>query len=448
MMISNAYANSSINQPGPLRPTVQSLLGGAIRWLSRSLGIDPVILFVRAGERYEFTCGTPIRRRRSLAASAGGELEHLLASDTADLVPVEWLRGVAHILGKPLDREESDVLAALGADFLVGLPGGDRLDGFLCIGRKGAGRPLSLAEICLVRAIAAQAALVLENWRLSAALAAGCAELHQRDWEMQVARDVQNRIFPAERPHIAGLDYYSDWRPARGLSGDYLDYFEMADGNLGLAIGDVAGKGLAAALLTSSLHSTARALRLSRPYSLSDFVATIDELFYEICPDNAYATLFAARYNPARRVLEYVNAGHEPPVVLRKTATGYRAVTLESTGPVIGMLRKSSYRENVVSLGPGDLLAMYTDGLCETTNAKGEEWGFRRFIETIQACGYRKARDTVDRVLETAETFAGGCPQYDDMTLWLGRVEEAHTRSRLTVAAHEFDGELTTGVAA
>ena len=447
MMISNAYANSSINQLGPLRPTVQSLLGGAIRWLSRSLSINPVLLFVRAGERYELTCGTPIRQLRNFAASTGCELEHVLASQ-ADPLPIEWQCGVAHIQGKTLEPEDSDVLAALGADYLLGLPGGDRLDGFLCFGRKGARQPLGLAEICLVRAIAAQAALVFENWRLSAALAAGCAELHQRDWEMQVAREVQNRIFPAERPHITGLDYYSDWRPARGLSGDYLDYFEMPDGNLGLAIGDVAGKGLAAALLTSSLHSTARALRLSHAYSLSDFVSTIDELFYEICPDNTYATLFVARYNPAGRVLEYVNAGHEPPVVLRKTATGYRAVTLESTGPVIGMLRKSSYRENVVSLGPGDLLAMYTDGLCETTNAKGEEWGFRRFIETIQACSYRRARDTVDHVLETAETFAGGCPQYDDMTLWLGRIEEAAARRTLTFAAHEIDACVKTGVAA
>src|ERR1035437_11138133 len=79
-----------------------------------------------------------------------------------------------------------------------------------------------------------------------------------RDWEMQLAREVQNRAFPTTRPRIAGLDYYSDWRPARGLSGDYLDYFELPEGNLGLAIGDVAGKGLAAALLTSSLHTLDR----------------------------------------------------------------------------------------------------------------------------------------------------------------------------------------------
>ena len=245
-----------------------------------------------------------------------------------------------------------------------------------------------------------------------------------RSWEIELAREVQNRTFPCSHPRIAGLDYHSDWRPARGLSGDYLDYFELPHGNLGLAIGDVAGKGLAAALLTSSLHSLARALRLYQHGSLSDLTAAIDELFYEVCPDSSYATMFVARYDPARRFLYFVNAGHEPPVLLRKTGAGYRPVPLEPTGPVIGMLRKSAFHENVVSLAPGDLLVAYTDGLCETVNSRGEEWGFQRMLATIQASSYRKARDIVDRVLEAAETFAAGCPQHDDLTLWIARVEE------------------------
>jgi sigma-B regulation protein RsbU (phosphoserine phosphatase) len=261
---------------------------------------------------------------------------------------------------------------------------------------------------------------------------------HLRDCEMELAREVQNRAFPSTRPHIAGLDYYSDWRPAHGLSGDYLDYFELPEGNLGLAIGDVSGKGLAAALLTSSLHSLARALRHYQHGSLSDLTTAIDEMFYEVCPDSSYATMFVARYDPASRLLHYVNAGHEPPVVLRKIATGYRPVALEPTGPVIGMLRKSQFQENVVSLGPGDLLVAYTDGLCETANCRGEEWGFRRLMASIQACSYRKARDIVERVLETAETFAGGYPQHDDLTLWLGRIEES---VKLTTIGYRVSAE-------
>ena len=243
-----------------------------------------------------------------------------------------------------------------------------------------------------------------------------------------MAREVQNRTFPTSRPHINGLDYYSDWRPACGLSGDYLDYFELPEGNLGLAIGDIAGKGIAAALLTSSLHSLARALRQYQHGSLSQLTAAIDAMFSEVCPDSSYATMFVARYDPSRRFLHFVNAGHEPPVVLRKTGSGYRPVSLEPTGPVIGMLRKSAFQENVVSVAPGDLLVAFTDGLCETMNQRGEEWGFHRMMATIQACSHRKARDIVERVLETAESFAGDCARHDDVTLWLGRVEETGCR--------------------
>jgi len=438
MMIGNSHINSSTIHavspvtPEPLGPAVQSLLGGALGWLSRSLQLDQLLLFVRAGEYFELAYSSSGRHVFACSLPADGHLDRLLSHSGP--VPIEWLGGIAHILGGALDRDESSVLASAGADFLVGIPAGERLDGFLCIRRRGGYQYLSVGDIRLLRAMVSHAALMLENCRLSAALAAGDAELHRRDWEMEIARDVQDRIFPAERPRIPGLDYYGDWRPARGLSGDYLDYFEMAEGNLGLAIGDVAGKGLAAALLTSSLHSMARALRLSHSGSLADLVAAIDEMFYEICPDNSYATLFVARYDPSRGLLHYVNAGHEPPLLLRKTGAQFRTVVLESSGPVIGMLRKSTYRENVVSLGPGDFLVAYTDGLCEAANARGEEWGFRRLLDTIQACRHQRARDIVDRVLESAEHFAAGCPQFDDMTLWLGRIEETNSNHPRTAA--------------
>src|SRR5579871_2481837 len=104
--------------------------------------------------------------------------------------------------------------------------------------------------------------------------------------EAQLARDVQNRIFPSMRPSVPGLDYYSDWRPGAGAGGDYLDYFEMEEGHFGLAIGDVFAQGMEAALLTSSLHSIVRALRFTPHRSVADLVANIDELFCEVCPDN------------------------------------------------------------------------------------------------------------------------------------------------------------------
>jgi sigma-B regulation protein RsbU (phosphoserine phosphatase) len=244
--------------------------------------------------------------------------------------------------------------------------------------------------------------------------------------ESELARDVQNRIFPSMRPSIPGLDYYGDWRPASCAGGDYLDYFEMDEGNFGLAIGDVSAQGMQTALLTASLHSIVRALRFSQSGSLAEFVANVDELFCEVCPDNCYATLFVGRYDPILGRLHYVNAGHEPPFVLRKTGQQYRNIRLESGGPWLGMLRKSPYREGVVSLGPGDLLVAYTDGVCEAANPQGEEWGWRRFLDSLKLGPQRRAREIVTGVFEAADEFAAGTPQPDDMTLWLGRIEEMH----------------------
>ena len=267
------------------------------------------------------------------------------------------------------------------------------------------------------------AALASENHRLLAALAAECAERQKFSSELEIARSVQERIFPAARPAIPGLDYFADWRTARSVSGDYIDYFEMHDGNLGLAVGDVCGKGMPAALLTSSLHSLIRALRFARTSSLRVLVRTIDKLFAEVCPDNSYASLFVGEYDPASKQLHYVNAGHEPPFVLRKSGGHFQTVFLESGGPVIGMLRNSAYREGVIALRPGDLLVAYTDGLCETSNAAGEEWGWPRFQETVEACAEEPARDIVQGVMHCAEAFAAGAPRHDDVTLWVGRVE-------------------------
>lgn len=356
------------------------------------------MLFWHAGERYELVSSAGIASPGPCFIPAGGALERLLIRCNVP-VAVEWLGGTAYLLGEPLTLQESSALAALEVDFVLGLHGGCGLGGFLCIAaRNGAGS----------------------------------------DCEMQLAREVQQRTLPTQRPHIAGLDYHSDWRPAHGLSGDYLDYFVLPGGELGLAIGDVAGKGLAAALLTASLHSTARALRHSHFGNLAGLASAIDELVCEIAPDNSYATLFLARYNPSRGLLHYVNAGHEPPLVLRKTATDYRPLTLEPTGPVIGMMRKAAFRERVVSLGPGDMLVAFTDGLCDTASPRGEEWGFRRLLDTIRASSYRSAPDIVERVMEAAAAFAAGCPQYDDMTLWLGRVADSRTRTISLVESDEL----------
>jgi sigma-B regulation protein RsbU (phosphoserine phosphatase) len=236
---------------------------------------------------------------------------------------------------------------------------------------------------------------------------------------------MQERTFPTAHPAIRGLDYFGDWRPARNVSGDYIDYFEMNDGNLGLVVGDVRSRGITAARLKASLRGMIRALRVARNSSLKTMVRTIDRLFGQISPDHSYATLFVGEYNPSNGRLRYVNAGHEPPFVLRRSGGHFQTMFLEPGGPVIGMLREPSYREGVLPLHPGDVLVAYTDGLCETTNNAGEEWGWPRFLEAVEEAADQRACDMVEEVMQRAAAFSGGAPPSDDATLFVGRVQEA-----------------------
>jgi len=245
---------------------------------------------------------------------------------------------------------------------------------------------------------------------------------------MTTPRMQESAILPPH-PAIPGLDYFSGSLLAGGTNCDYFDCFELNGRNLGLALADVRGQGPAASRLTASLRGMLRALHTTRGSSLKTMVRTVDRLFAQVAPDHCYATLFFAEYDPASGRLRYVNAGHEPPFVLRRNGTHTQTLFLEPGGPMIGMLRESAYREGVVALHPGDLLIAYTDGLCETANPAGEEWGWPRFLEAIEQADRRRARDMVDEVMSAATAFAAGTPPRDDATLFIGRVRDTQTVS-------------------
>jgi sigma-B regulation protein RsbU (phosphoserine phosphatase) len=251
--------------------------------------------------------------------------------------------------------------------------------------------------------------------------------------ESQFAREVQDRIFPSTHPSIPHLDYFGDWRHAHGVSRDYLDYFELSDGSFCLAIGDVAGQGLDAAMLTVSLHGIVRALRSAHSGKLVDFVSMVDETFRGVAPSPCHATLLVCRYDPYSRLLEYVNAGHEPPFLLRRN----RVIRLASGGPVIGMLRRPPFRERTIALDPGDLLVAHTDGLYDAASPRGDEWGWGRLVETVRHHDHLRARDVVARVFDAIDAFTGGAPQPDDMTLWVARVAETEYKLRPQLAECE-----------
>jgi len=266
----------------------------------------------------------------------------------------------------------------------------------------------------------AQTALAQEVARLTTAIGREMAQRERLNRELEIAREVQEALFPQRLPVAPGLEYWGQCRPAREVGGDYYDFLELPDGRFGIAIGDVSGKGVGAALMMASLEASLRALAsvIDDP---AELIERVSSLVFQASSTNRYATLFYARYDPASRCLSYVNAGHNPPVVLRSCGDSFQVFRQETGGPVIGLLRHS-YERGVFSLEAGDLMVLFTDGVSESMNARLEEWGEERLIEFAKTCYGFPVSEVLRRILSAAQAFAAGAPQHDDMTLVVLRV--------------------------
>jgi phosphoserine phosphatase RsbU/P len=267
---------------------------------------------------------------------------------------------------------------------------------------------------------AAQTALAQEVARLTTAIGREMAQRERLNRELEIAREVQEHLFPQRLPPVLGLDYCGQCRPAREVGGDYYDFLELPEGRLGIAIGDVSGKGVGAALMMASLEASLRALA-SVVDDPAELMERVNSLVYQASAANRYATLFYAQYDPASRRLSYVNAGHNPPVVLRNCGGSYRVLRLETGGPVIGLL-PHRYQRGDFSHEAGDLVVLFTDGVSESMNVRYEEWGEERLIEVATMCHGLPAPEGMRRILAAAQAFAAGAPQHDDMTLVVLRV--------------------------
>jgi sigma-B regulation protein RsbU (phosphoserine phosphatase) len=267
----------------------------------------------------------------------------------------------------------------------------------------------------------AQTTLALEVARLTTAIGREMVQRERLNRELEIAQEVQEHLFPQHLPFVPGLDYCGRCRPAREVGGDYYDFLELPEGRLGVAIGDVSGKGIGAALMMASLQAS---LRGQAPvgHNLAELMRRVNSLIYDLSSSNRYATLFYAEYDPRSRQLSYVNAGHNPPLIVREAAGGCQVLRLETGGPVIGLLLRQSYQHESVPLIPGDLVVLFTDGISESMNSRDEEWGEERLIELARTCHGLPAFDAMTRILAAAEAFAAGASQHDDMTAVVLRV--------------------------
>jgi serine phosphatase RsbU (regulator of sigma subunit) len=277
--------------------------------------------------------------------------------------------------------------------------------------------PYSGEDERLLGSVASQAGVTLENMALAARIAERLQAEQRAAHEIELARQVQARLLPAGGPRLRSLEYAGRCLQARSVGGDYFDFLDPGGGRVGLVLADVSGKGFAAALLVASLHAS---LRSQSPHAgdLAAQLRTANRLLYEATETNRYVTLFLGLFDDADRRLRYANCGHNPPLLLRRDASRAR---LPPTAMVIGLLEDWTAGTDEIVLEPGDVLAIYSDGLTEATSEDGKEFGEERLARTIEAHRDLEPGALIDRVFAEVRGFSGG-EQADDQTMVIARV--------------------------
>jgi len=239
--------------------------------------------------------------------------------------------------------------------------------------------------------------------------------------ELEIAKHVQSRLFPQTLPPLDTLEYAGVCIQARHVGGDYYDFLDLGQNRVGFVVADISGKGIAAALLMANLQANLRSLCAIAKHQPDQLMRSVNRLFCENTTDGAFATLFFAEYDDAQRLLRYANCGHLPALLIRADAS---VEHLDATATVLGIFKKWDCELGECQLAPGDTFALYTDGITESFNAAGDEFGELRLLEAL---GRHSALAPCDALASIVDEVARYSPQeqHDDITLILARCKPA-----------------------
>jgi serine phosphatase RsbU (regulator of sigma subunit) len=231
--------------------------------------------------------------------------------------------------------------------------------------------------------------------------------------EINLAAEVQQSILPRSIPRIPGFDIAAKMYPAKIVAGDYYGFLDIGEGSVALVIADVAGKGVAAGLLMPSIEVALR-LDAQRLRNVSDLLYAFNQVVHQITRGRRFISMFCGKLCMTDGSLQYSNAGHNPPLLIRDEGN---PMTLDCGGPVLGVLPEAQYLSDTIVLRPGDILALYTDGLVEAENQNGEEYAKERLAEAIEFHRQASASELLDMVRQSVASFCGTSNQFDDITL-------------------------------
>jgi phosphoserine phosphatase RsbU/P len=238
--------------------------------------------------------------------------------------------------------------------------------------------------------------------------------------ELELAREVQQNLLPRELDPVTGIEYEGFSRPAKSVGGDYYDFVASSDGQFSFTLGDVAGKGMPAAVLMASIQTLFRSHLLRRPLSLLTLFDEINQTIYRCSSLDRYSTLFCGVLDLKREKLSYVNAGHPAPMILRRDARSVERI--EGAGLPIGLFLSSQYEERTVEVHAGDLIVSISDGISEAFNAAGTMWDERQVEEILLEYRNESVGQIIAAIIQQVDQYAIGTEQYDDMTVSILRI--------------------------
>jgi phosphoserine phosphatase RsbU/P len=291
---------------------------------------------------------------------------------------------------------------------------GDQDLGVLALANGPMGAPFSQGDFVVFKSIAEQSAFALYN----AIIYSMANEKKRLDHDLEIARDIQRILLPAEAPAINGFQISGINVPARQVSGDYFDYIQVDAERLGVAIADVSGKGVPASLIMAICRSVLRAEAARNP-SPADVLRKVNRQLYPDIKEDMFISMAYLILNHQRDGVTLARAGHDAPLLYRKQSQAVTSV--KPPGMVVGIDSGSVFdrltADFAVPLERDDCLVLYTDGVTETLNSEGDEFGIERMMQSVRASAINGAQAIVERVIEDVRDFTGSVPQNDDITL-------------------------------
>lgn len=272
-------------------------------------------------------------------------------------------------------------------------------------------------DLELLAAIAASAAIAIENARLYQV----AVDKGRMERELQVARDVQASLLPHDVPNLPGWEFAACWRPAHEVAGDFYDFIPGHAGQLSLVIADVSDKGMPAALFMALSRSIVRA-SVGHTESLAHGIARANELICADATGGMFVTLFCARFYPGSGDVTFVNAGHNPPLLHRRKVTSKGPLRcLSRTGMALGVLADTPLQQQTVRLEPGEFLLLYTDGVIDAMNSQSQPFGMARLQRVILEHRDAPATGIVAALEGAIHEFAGSAAQFDDIAIVIAK---------------------------